>query len=87
MLWTENAGVFDPVCMAILAGYEQAGSTKVLAIRSFSLILQLVLFHDGRHTLSLRDCFAICLPIYRQKAQQWHSTGQDLYLVGFGGDN
>ena len=23
MLWHENAGVFDPVCMAILAGYER----------------------------------------------------------------
>jgi hypothetical protein len=57
VLWSVNARIFDPFCMAILAGYEQAGSTKGLAVRSFSLILQLVLFHGRRHTPLLRICF------------------------------
>jgi len=44
VLWTENAGIFDPVCMAILAGYEQAGSTKVFSDQEFPFDLQLVFF-------------------------------------------
>jgi len=50
--------------------------------QEFPFDFALVLFHEGRHTLFR----GIALPyVFQQMVQQWHSTGRDLYLVGFGG--